>query len=390
MKKTVDLKDVGAQNEKLVLSLLRRNGAMSQTRLRKLSGLSTSTSSYIIGRLRNKGWINETKGISTTRGAKPVILSINDSGAYAVGVEINPSVVRAGLYDFSATLVERSSAPIASAMPEDVADLIETVVKELLIKNKVAEKNLLGIAIALSGTIENNAVVRLGSPLGWKNVDLKYLMDGRFDTEISIYPTVVRLFSEFKLHKDQENVLYVNAASGVGSVAVVEGRPIGARTGRGGEIGHITIEKNGKLCGCGKRGCLETVIGAGALSAKIKQDIKGGVKTSLTVAKSDKPEDIMTKWGECVKAGDEYSLELGEFVASKLLKPLADTINITQPEEVILAGSVCLASFDAIKKILDEKGEEFIYNYNTLNIEVVKAEAGNDALMAGAAMRLIM
>jgi len=390
MKKTVDLKDVGAQNERLVLSLLRKNGSMSQTRLRKLSGLSTSTSSYIIGRLRNRGWINETKGISTTRGAKPVILSINETGAYAAGVEINPSVVRAGLYDFNAMLVERSLAPISSAMPEDVADLIETVVKGLLAQNKVQDKQLLGIAIALSGTVENNAVVRLGSPLGWKNVDLKYLMDGRFDTEISIYPTVVRLFSEFKLHKDQENVLYVNAASGVGSVAVVEGRPIGARTGRGGEIGHITIEKNGKLCGCGKRGCLETVIGSGAISVRIKQDIKNGSKTSISIARADKPEDIMNKWAAGVKEGDEYSLELAEFVAAKMLKPLSDTINITQPEEIILAGSVCLAAFDSIKKILEEKGEEYIYNYNTLNIEVVRAEAGDDALMAGAAMRLIM
>jgi len=87
MNTPIDSKNAGLRNEKLVLSLLRQHGELSQAQLCRLAGLSSSTASYIVGRLRQKRLIREQPGRSSKRGAKPIMLRIHPRGQLVVGAD---------------------------------------------------------------------------------------------------------------------------------------------------------------------------------------------------------------------------------------------------------------------------------------------------------------
>jgi DNA-binding MarR family transcriptional regulator len=105
-KSAIDSKTAGRRNEKLVLALLRQHGQLSQAQLCRLAHLGSSTASYIVGRLRDKGMILEKRGQSKTRGAKPIILSINPQGRFIIGAEVNPTSILLGLFSFNCRLID--------------------------------------------------------------------------------------------------------------------------------------------------------------------------------------------------------------------------------------------------------------------------------------------
>lgn len=387
----IDYKNVALQNEQLVISLLRRNGAMSQTQLRKLSGLSTSTSSYIIARLRNKGYILETKGVSDKRGAKPMILAINPQGCFAVGVELKPDGVYAGLFDFNASLIDQVRVSIESTDIDDVCGAISDSVRHLLGLHKQAAERLKGVAVAVSGAVEANSFVVLSSPMGWRNIALKDSLEQYIDYSVTIYSTQVRMLAELDLQSPLKNMLYINIGNGVGGHIIIDGKLAGGATGRTGEIGHIVMEPDGRKCGCGNIGCLETIISGVSISSKIKADIHNGVKSCLSSSISSKepPESVVAKFGQGIKAGDRYCTDLAEQLSDYLCKAVCMMVNICDPEAVTLAGYVSENCFDFLAEKLKKAFARCVYNYSERKIVVNMAVGGKNALITGAAISVL-
>jgi N-acetylglucosamine repressor len=390
-KEPVDFKDIAVQNEKLVITLLRRHGVLSQTQLRKYSGLSMSTSSSIIARLRGKGYIIETKGVSSKRGAKPVNLSINPGGCYAVGVELRTDSVYAGLFDFNANLEGDILKSVSDKSPEAVAAAVKETVGMLMADYPYAASRTQGIGVAISGSIRDNSFVVLSSPLGWKNVDFKQLLSGMLDIPVVIYPTQVRMFAEMDIESPHRNMVYVNIGNGVGSHVILDGHLCGGATGRIGEIGHVVMIPQGKLCGCGNRGCLETLISGRAIARRIREDIGKGLcqPRGFDIENCDLPETVIARWSEMIAAGDSYGVALAREVALYLSRAVSVMVNICDPQIITLAGYVAQACFEHLKEAILETFETDVYNYSERSIKITKARSGNLALIKGAAISIL-
>ena len=393
-KRTIDQKDIAATNEQLVISLLRKHGPMSQAQLRKKAALSSSTTSYIIGRLRTKHLITESQGQSTKRGAKPVLVQIDPAGRYAVGIEINPNTLILGLFDFTGKLIEKIYAPLAADhSPETVANAIEINLRGLLAKHNINTPKLTGIGVALSGSITPDGNVELSSPLGWKAVPLKKLLQQRLPAPVTICTTRVRLLAEMEIEPDAsyDNVLYLNIADGVGSHIIIDGHLIHGSTNRSGEIGHITVDPNGPTCGCGHKGCLEALIGGPALAKKITDDIAQGTDTTLkqTVTENDTPQQIIDKWADAINANDNYAIELQNFLTARFSSAAAAMINCYDPEIIILAGYISKHCFNALARSIKDKFAREVYDSETRNIKIKPAKAANEALITGAAITIL-
>jgi N-acetylglucosamine repressor len=389
----LDLKTVGIRNEHLVLCMLIRYGQMSQTQLRRHTKLSVSTLSYIISRLRAKKLINESKGASSSRGPKPMIISINPRGAFIAGVDISPNSLRIGLFDFEVKLIESKLIRLENNQPQYVCGQIETHALELLKTNHADPQRVLGIGIGLSGTIKPDGSVELSSPMGWKNVPLKQMLQSRFDFPVSLFTTRTRLLAETDSAgiKDK-NVMYVNVGSGVGSHIISDGRLLRGATDNAGEIGHIIIDPDGPECGCGNFGCLETFVSGLAIARRIRQDIKNGVNTYLAETCTDKmlPENIIAQLGMAIKHNDTYALELQNEIAEKLARTVAAAINFYDPQKIILGGYVALQCFQAIKDALIAAMQTDVYDSKARNIDIVPAKAGKDALIIGCARAVLV
>ena len=386
----LDSRTAGLRNEKLVLSVLSDQGDQSQTQLRKLTGLSSSTVCYIVGRLREKGLILEQPGLSSKRGAKPVIVRINPRGRLIVGVEINPSIIFVGLFELTGGLVESVKVPIGSNHdPAAVLDLLEINLRGLLGKHEVAEDKLLGIGITLSGSVGPDGLVHLSSPLGWKQVPLGWMVQERFEASVSVHATRVRLLAEDAIVRSKAlaNILYINVGNGVGGHVINDGRLLQGATNRSGELGHIVVVPGGPRCGCGNRGCLEALISGPALARKIEADVAAGTDTVLggALRQGVLPEEVVQAWGRAIHEGDGYALELRDFVAEQLGRVAVIAINCYDPDTVVLAGYVVEQCCGFLIETLQKRFAGEVYDNQDREISIVPAQAGERALIRGVA-----
>ena len=115
----IDSKSAGRRNEILILSLLRKHGSLSQTQLCRLVGIGSSTASTIVARLRDKGLVLENRGQSDRRGPKPTILRLNPDAHRVIGIEINPSYLIIGLFDFVGQMIDKVQIKLASDQSPD-------------------------------------------------------------------------------------------------------------------------------------------------------------------------------------------------------------------------------------------------------------------------------
>ncbi|MBN1435813.1 MAG: ROK family transcriptional regulator [Sedimentisphaerales bacterium] len=390
----LDSKTAGLRNEKLVLSVLATKGPLSQRQLCQLTGLSNSTASYIVARLREKQFIIEQVGQSNRRGAKPILISINAKGRYIAGVEIDASKLRLGLYDFKCQLVEYFEVEIGpNRDAESVCDLLEINVRGLLGKFGISESELLGIGVTLSGSLVPTGMIRLSSPLGWKQVPLGQMLQKRFSTAVSIHSTRVRLLAETGPDQPNlpNNMLYLNVGSGVGGHVIVDGHLIQGDTGRSGELGHVVVEPQGPLCGCGLRGCLEAFISGPALAQRIQDAIQSGQETALTqtISPDDIPEKVINAWGQALTQSDPFALQLADFVAQHLGRVAAIAINMFDPSVVLLGGYVTEQCCPQLIHAIQQRLNTEIYDGADRKMTIKQAKAGKHALIRGAAVAIL-
>ena len=391
-KSPIDSRNAGLRNELLVLDILRRYASLSQSQLCRQAGISSSTASYIIARLREKNLIIEQVGKSSLRGAKPVTISINPSGKYVVGVEINPTDILVGLFDFNCGLIEKiRTAMTKDHSPENTADVLEITIRGLLGKGGVTENLLAGIGLTVSGSISKNEIVELSSPMGWKNVPLKAMLQDRFKCPVSLYTTRVRLLAESSLDPslNEKDVLYIHVGNGVGGHAIIDGRLIRGSDNRCGEIGHIVLDPFGPVCGCGHSGCLEAYISGPALARKIQKEMDGRSSLKSMIVESDMPDEVIDKWGKALKDGDSFAGEVLKYAADKLATVAAMAINCYDPQIVMLGGYVCRQATGQFAKAIEERIGTDVFDNSARHIAIVPAKAGEQALILGSAWAVL-
>lgn len=387
----IDSKRAGASNENFILRLLKEHGQLSQSQLCQMTGLGSSTASSIVSRLRDKGLVLESEGKSLKRGPKPVILKINPRGRFIVGVEISPDYIDLGLFDFNTELIETARADLAGDhQAERVVGLVTTSLLDLLLRHAVDQGHVLGISVTLSGTVSSDGRVVLSSPLGWKNVSLKADLEARLVCPVHLYGTRVRLLAEMAREPDTSlrNVLFVNVADGVGCSAVIDGQLLEGATSRGGEIGHIIVEPQGPRCGCGHHGCLEALVSGPALAARIRAQAQA--HPSSWLGQKVKPDDghktIIYKWRLALERRDELAHQILTYAADHLGRAIALAINLYDPELVILAGYVGMASHPFLMPFLENYIDSHVYNSDSRTISIRPAQVAEHALLIGGAM----
>src|SRR2546423_2915449 len=149
--------------------------------------------------------------------------------------------------------------------------------------------------------------------------------------------------AEFKLGagKPYKSILGVFWGTGVGGGIVLNGK---AWTGRGAaaEIGHMVVKKDGALCPCGRKGCMEAYAGRGAMEAKARREVEQGRKTDLFKIMEKRGRTRLTSgvWARAIEAGDELAIELVERAISYLGAGIGSAVNLLDPEAVVIGGGL--------------------------------------------------
>ncbi|GGR28939.1 ROK family protein [Deinococcus ruber] len=321
-----------ALNRRNILYHLRRLGPTSRTKLVELTGLSPASITGVTAELIEDRLLTETSvgEAGLTGGRRPIYLDIAYDAHYAIGLKLREDRVDAVITDLATRVHGHLSESLASKTPADVAAQIRAICKKLCRSAKTTATDVIGIGIGLSGVIDAQHGKAVHAPLlGWHDVHIGDLVSEQtglptwIDNDVNGFAAAQRLFGH---GKQASNFITVAVGRGLGAAFVVNGEVYRGRNGGAGEFGHNVIVPGGRLCSCGRHGCLEAYTASPALLEQYAQ--LQPERTGLTI------EDLTA----LASSGDPDAQSVFRAAGELLGLHLSYLINALNPELIVVGG----------------------------------------------------
>ena len=309
--------------------------------------------------------------------------------SYRIGLDVGGTKVLGAIFDEERNIVYRlkKKSTEQGAEAENVEQVISDVVEELLEASGIPRKEIRAIASSIPGVIDQNAGVVLFTPnLPWRNYDISGAMRKRFGVPFFIGNDVnLGVLGEYRFGaaRGYRNVVGLFVGTGVGGGLILNGELFTGHQFKAAELGHMVLDPEGPLCGCGKRGCLEAYSSKRGMSAYIRQQVEAGRGSLL--AKAVKEGVFKSKkLKKALEAGDKVALEAVDRSCHYLAIATGSLINIFSPDLVLYGGGVIEAVGDLfLEKILREVDEYCMPEIRS-TVELKNAALGDDSVLYGA------
>lgn len=338
-----NLERVSAFNQAVVLDLIRRAEAgLSRVELIGATGLSTQTVSNIARRLLDLGLIRESGKVHVPQGKPRTTLTIDPQSRFAIGVHLDPSRLTFVLLDLAGAVIHRSHIPVeAVAGPEETVARIASAVEDLINGAKILRERVLGVGIAAPGPIEFDQGAVVGPPMltGWARVELRESLG-----KATGLPVFLEKDSTAAAHADlwvldqrtDQNFVFIYLGSGTGAAVVLDGEVVRGSSNNVGEIGHFSTGDGGRMCGCGRTGCL-------GVSVMPVQLVMAAAEHGLVPGPVDEDDlqQVAQRFEELAAladGGDERAAALFLEAAQRLARAVEDIANLLDTDAVVLGG----------------------------------------------------
>jgi predicted NBD/HSP70 family sugar kinase len=359
-------------NEAIILDAVRTHGFRSRADIAGDTGLSAPTVSGITGDLIDRNLLYEHSTGQSAGGRRPVMLALNASAGYAIGVKVTETAVIAVLTDLAATVLHRRRRRLKGSDVEHVVTLIAEITDDL--RSKIPDQPVYGLGVGTAGVVDSvHGIVHHGTYAHWRNVPLGDLLYRRTGLPTIVENDVNALaVSEhwFGVGKGVANLLVVSLGRGVGLGLILDGRLYRGAYGGAGEFGHVKIGNDDTPCACGATGCLEAVVADPALEVSFRE-LSGKSISTLEAA-------------EAARAGDESYRAVFEGAAVKLGRAISNLVNTLNPELIVLSGEGSHAA-DLMMESLTGELERHTFNGLLDGVDVVVEPWDDEAWARGAA-----
>lgn len=308
-----------------------------------------------------------------------------------LGVDIGGTKVAAGLVNSSGAIGKTARTRMMAQ--RSAAEGLRAVFQAIdSILNHREGKAASAIGVSVPGWVDSRRGVLLGAtniPC-WKDFPLAREIERRYRLPVRIANDAnVAALAEARwgAGAPYQNIFYASLGTGIGTGMVLDGKLYEGRTGAAGEGGHNTINFHGPLCGCGKRGCIESYASGTAIAREARERVgKKGAAGSriLKLAGGDIAAITSEKVSEAARAGDKLAREILEEAADHLAIWIGNMIDLLDPDVMVLGGGVghLMISFRArMRKQL----ESWAINPGQRQIPIVEAHYGSESALVGAA-----
>lgn len=346
-------------NRQLVISHIVKEGQISRSQLAKDTGLALPSIMRITDALSLEGIIIDRGKGSSTGGRKPGLIEINPKYKYIFGIEIAIESTLV-LTDFSGKMIDKwRSDQMPNLKPETLLQVILQELEKMKQRHGIEDHRIAGIGIGTPGSnFKHQTEIKRSILKGWEDIDIKAWFKERSQLPVTVDNIArTRTLSElwFGHGKDCKNFLYVFVDQGVGVGIVRRGEIEVGANGVAGEFGHTTIEMDGRPCYCGKSGCIEMYVSAGAITNQA-EDL--GLSTFAEVVARPHPKPQAQHVTKLLK-------EAGKYLACGL----GNLINLYNPELVVLGGVVPLSSPELVDSVRAHL-PSYIFNNNAAGTPV--------------------
>jgi glucokinase len=277
------------------------------------------------------------------------------SQQYIVGVDLGGTNIVAGAMsaDGEQLPTVRSILTSAELGAEGVADrivgLIESVIVDTIATTKAKRSDFIGVGIGAPGPLDREKGIVIVAPnLGWKNYPLRDRIAERLSLPATLdndanCATVGEWWQGAA--KGGTNVIGMTIGTGIGGGLILDGKLFHGASDVAGEIGHTTIDLNGRHCKCGNYGCLEAYASGPAIATRAREVLVREETASLLPSMvGNKLEDITAETVyRAAKQGDAMASEIVRDTARYLGAGIANLLNIFNADVVVIAGGVTQA-----------------------------------------------
>ncbi|NLF52173.1 MAG: ROK family transcriptional regulator [Leptolinea sp.] len=386
---TADQNLVRKFNTAVVLNTIRQHAPLSRAEVAKFTGLNRSTVSQIINTLLDRKLVQETTLQVDRIGRPGLLLELNPSGGFAIGIEIGVNFLSLVATDFLANVFWRQR------LKSDARDNVDTILERAyemteigLEKGTAAGLQPLGIGLGVPGLVDlRHGELMFAPNLGWAHVPMAKLWSQRFDLPVFVdNEAKAAAVGEYYFGKSRgiNNFIFLNAGVGLGAGIMIDGKLFRGSHGFASEVGHMVMDKNGDLCGCGKRGCWETQVSPKAVIRRFQETLKQGVpSTVLLAADNDMDNIVFETIANAALQGDNAALIAMQEVGEQLGLGIANLINVFNPEMVILGGELNYAS-EILLPVVRQVISRYAINLETQDLIIAASAHGRDACVMGA------
>lgn len=330
-------------------------------------------------------------GEYTISGTLEVIKTvIPEKMKYTVGIDIGGTDIKIGIVDKHHNIVAKGVYPTqAEKGAEGVIKNIVSAIDMIFEKSGIDKKDCTHIGIGCPGTIDpQNGIVIYSNNLAWENIHLKEEIKQATGLDVYISNDAnCAALGEVKagFGGKYKNAVVITLGTGVGGGIVIDGKLFEGGIG-GAEIGHTLIEKDGILCTCGRKGCLEAYASATALIRQAKEAVNSNQDSQLYKMCGGDIQNMNGKIPfDAAKAGDQTAIEVIERYTDYLAEGIINMTNIFRPEAIILSGGISKQG-EYLTHILKDKVMPHLFGgENSYLPEIECAVLANDAGIAGAA-----
>jgi len=346
------------------------------------SGLSAASAINIVLELIADGLVEEKGSVSSGGGRPIAILSPRADSAVTIGADIGERGVAVEMFDLAMNRVDREfRGGREMESPAQIADDLANALTALRERNTDRWPNLLGVGLGLPGIVETDPSGKqtlFAQSLGWPPVDISDLCDVGAQVHAENGAKMhARAELWYGAAKGFDHALVALLGRGVGLGVVADGKLAHGSHSSAGEWGHMIVERNGRPCPCGNRGCVEAYIGSDAIFTAWRQ--RGGVfegsgwgalGTLLQSAENGVPE--------AVSVLDETIDYLG--IA------LGGLVNLYNPDRVVIGGWVGLRLMESVAERVHASVRGGSLSRPGSQFDTVGAKLGGDSVAIGSAL----
>ena len=309
---------------------------------------------------------------------------------FCIGIDIGGTNTVFGIVDITGNFIAEDSIPTKKYQEvEEFIDALSESIKRSL--DKISGNYVLkGIGIGAPNGNYRNGTIEYAPNLNWKGiVPLADMLNKKFHIPVVLTNDANAAAMGEMIYgsaKGMKDFLVITLGTGLGSGFVVDGKILYGHDGFAGELGHTIYDPNGRLCGCGRKGCLETYASATGIVRTVFELLENSDANSL-LRDIDKDKLNSKDIYEAAVKGDKLALEAFDYTAKILGLKLADAVAVTSPEAIFLFGGLALAGDYILvptKKYMEENLLE-IYK-NKIRVELSGLMGKNAAILGAAAL----
>jgi predicted NBD/HSP70 family sugar kinase len=329
-KPTGDLAMIKKINTAIVLESVLKNAPLSRAQISELTGLNKATVSSLVQDLIDSHLVVESGPGESSGGRKPVLLLFNRTAGFAIGVDLGVNYIRGVLTDLEGAVVADRELVLAKQGVDDVLQQLTDCIESLRADMPESPYGLVGIGVGVPGIVDDKGSILFAPNLAWSNVPLQQQLEERFGVPVTIDNEAnagAQGEQKYGAGRGIAHQIYVSVGIGIGTGIILNKELYKGASGYSGELGHLSIEMNGRPCRCGNLGCWELYASENALLEQAEPLGYRDLESLLAAA----------------ERGEEQVTQLFDWIGEWLGIGIANIVNVFNPEVVIIGNRMSRA-----------------------------------------------